>query len=162
VGTAQTVCFAVATATIVLPLFAPQPLVGIIAASFGLSSWAIGAAATVTLLGYATGLFLLTPLTDLLETRRVILTTVIADVFALAAAAAAPSAAAFFSAAFVIGTMTSAIQMLVPAAAILAPELQRGRVIGNVVSGLMIGILLSRPIGKPHSRGCGLAGLLCA
>ena len=90
-STAQTISFAVATATIVLPLFAPQPLVGIIGASFGLSSWEINAAATMTLFGYATGLFLLTPLTDLREARRVILTTVTADVLALAAAAAARS-----------------------------------------------------------------------
>jgi len=158
VSTAHTVSFAVATAMIVLPLFAPQPLVGIIGASFGLSSWSIGAAVTVTLLGYATGLFLLTPLTDLLETRRVILATVIADVFALAAAAVAPSAAAFFGAAFVVGTMTSAIQMLVPAAAMLAPEPQRGRVIGNVVSGLMIGILLSRPIASLAAGAWGWRG----
>lgn len=113
VSLARTVSFSAATATIVLPLFAPQPLVGIIASSFSLSSWAIGAAATVTLLGYATGLFLLPPLTDLLETRRVILATVAADVVALAAAAAAPSALAFFVSAFVVGITTSSIQMLV-------------------------------------------------
>lgn len=145
-STAQTISFAVATAMIVLPLFAPQPLVGVIGASFGLSSWAIGAAATVTLFGYATGLFFLTPLTDLLEMRRVVLTTLVADVLALAAAATAPTGPAFLGAAFVIGVMTSTIQMLVPAAAMHAPEPQRGRVIGNVVGGLMVGILLSRPV----------------
>lgn len=158
VSLARTVSFSAATATIVLPLFAPQPLVGIIASSFSLSSWAIGAAATVTLLGYATGLFLLTPLTDLLETRRVILATVAADVVALAAAAAAPSALAFFVSAFVVGITTSSIQMLVPAAAMLAPEPQRGRVIGNVVSGLMIGILLSRPIASLTAGAWGWRG----
>lgn len=142
---ARTSSFAVASATIVLPLFAPQPLVGVIGASFHLPSWVIGIVSMVTLLGYATGLFLLTPLTDLLEARRVILTTVTVDVLALISAAIAPSAVAFFGSAFLVGTMTSAIQMLVPTAAALAPETQRGRIIGNVVSGLMIGILLSRP-----------------
>jgi predicted MFS family arabinose efflux permease len=52
--------------------------------------------------------------------------------------------------------------MLVPAAAMLAQEPQHGRVIGNVVSGLMIGILLSRPIASLAAGAWGLAGFLCA
>jgi predicted MFS family arabinose efflux permease len=157
-STAQVGCFAAAVAMIVLPLFAPQPLVGVIGTSLNLSPWAVGTAATVTLFGYAVGLFLLTPLTDLFENRRVILTTVIADVVALVAAAAAPSAVVFCGAAFVVGVTTSAIQMLVPIAAMLAPEAQRGRIIGNVVSGLMVGILLSRPIASFATEAWGWRG----
>ena len=157
-STARTVCLAVAAATIVLPLFAPQPLVGVIGASLRLSSWAVGSAATVTFLGYAVGLFLLTPLTDLFENRRVIVTTVMADFVALVAAAVAPSAAAFFCSAFVIGMMTSTIQMLVSTTAMAAPEAQRGRVIGNVVGGLMVGILLSRPIASLAAEAWGWRG----
>lgn len=150
--------FAVAVAVIVLPLFAPQPLIGVIGPSLNLPPWAAGATATVTLLGYAVGLFLLTPLTDLFENRRVILTTVVADVVALVAAAAAPSAMVFFPAAFAVGVATSAIQMLLPAAAMLAPEARRGRVIGNVVSGLMVGILLSRPVASLTTEAWGWRG----
>ncbi|MFP3560052.1 MFS transporter, partial [Paraburkholderia sp. SIMBA_049] len=44
------------------------------------------------------------------------------------------------------GAAFSVIQMLVPMAAAMAPEAQRGRAVGNVMSGLMLGILLSRVV----------------
>jgi predicted MFS family arabinose efflux permease len=157
-STARAVCFTVAVAIIVLPLFAPQPLIGVIGPSLNLSPWAMGAAATVTLLGYAAGLFLVTPLTDLIENRRVILATIVVDVIALVVAASAPSATVFFGAAFAVGVATSAIQMLVSTAAMLVPEVRRGRVIGNVVSGLMVGILLSRPIAGLATEAWGWRG----
>src|SRR5262249_40289589 len=47
---------------------------------------------------------------------------------------------------FAAGCATSAIQMVIPVAASLVGEAHRGRIIGNVMSGLMIGILLSRPL----------------
>jgi predicted MFS family arabinose efflux permease len=146
-----TVLLAAVVGVIVLPLYAAQPLVEPIASSFGLSVATAGLAATMSMVGYAAGLFLLVPLSDLIETRRIVLTTLSADVVALAAAALAPSAALLFLATFAAGVSASAIQILVPAAGSLTPQAQRGRVIGNVMSGLMIGILLSRPI-------AGLAG----
>jgi predicted MFS family arabinose efflux permease len=138
--------FAIAVGVIVLPLYAAQPLISSIAASFGLSPGAMGLTSTMPMAGYAAGLFVLVPLTDLLETRRLILTTLSAGAIALTAAAFAPSSALFLLAAFAFGASASAIQMLVPAAASMVPETRRGRVIGNVMSGLMLGILLSRPL----------------
>ena len=141
-----TLLFAVAVGVIVLPLYAAQPLISSIAASFDLSSGTMGLTATMPMVGYAAGLLLLVPLSDLLETRRLILTTLSAGAVALAAAALAPSSLFFLLAAFALGASASAIQMLVPAAATMVPEAQRGQVIGNVMSGLMIGILVSRPL----------------
>jgi predicted MFS family arabinose efflux permease len=141
-----TLLFAVAVGVIVLPLYAAQPLISSIAASFDLSSGTMGLTTTMPMVGYTAGLLLLVPLSDLLETRRLILTTLSAGAVALAAAALAPSSPFFLLAAFALGASTSAIQMLVPAAATMVPEAQRGQVIGNVMSGLMIGILVSRPL----------------
>jgi len=131
---------------IVLPLYAAQPLISSIAASFKLSSGTMGLPTTMPMVGYAAGLLLLVPLTDLIETRRLVLTTLVIGAVALAAAALAPSSPFFLVAAFAVGASASAIQMLVPAAASTVPESERGQVIGNVMSGLMIGILLSRPL----------------
>src|SRR5215471_7880397 len=138
--------FAVAVGVIVLPLYAAQPLISSIAASFGLSPSAMGLTATMPMVGYAAGLLLLVPLIDLLEMRRHILTTLLVGAAALAAAALAPSSPFFLLAALAFGASASAIQMLVPAAAGMVPEPQRGQVIGNIMSGLMMGILLSRPL----------------
>jgi predicted MFS family arabinose efflux permease len=141
-----TLLFAVAVGVIVLPLYAAQPLISSIAASFHLSSGTMGLTTTMPMVGYASGLLLLVPLSDLLETRRLILTTLSAGAVALAAAALAPSSPFFLLAALALGASASAIQMLVPSAATMVPEAQRGQVIGNIMSGLMMGILLSRPL----------------
>ena len=140
-----TLFFAVAAGVIVLSLYASQPLAGIIGPSLGLGGTDTGLVTTITLLGYAGGLFLIVPLTDLVENRALITRTLSAAVAALAGAAAAPSALLFLVASFFVGVSASAIQMLVPTAAALAPASERGRVVGNVMGGLMLGILLSRP-----------------
>ncbi|MBD9489911.1 MULTISPECIES: MFS transporter [unclassified Ensifer] len=140
-----TLLFAAAVGVVVLSLYSSQSLLGPIGASFGLDASEAGLVTTLTLLGYASGLFLLVPLTDLAENRTVIVATLAVDVAALVAVACAPTPSLFLAACYVAGVTTSAIQMLVPVAAQLSSEAQRGQVVGNVMSGLMIGILLSRP-----------------
>lgn len=115
--------------------------------------------ATLTLLGYATGLILLVPLTDLKENRRVVLLTLSGGIIALSAAAVSPSADLFLVAAFAVGASASAIQMIVPIAAALTPEAVRGRVIGNIMSGLTIGILITRPIASLGAEAFGWRGV---
>ncbi|WP_143524068.1 MFS transporter [Rhizobium rhizosphaerae] len=146
IGKRLTVVFAVAVGVVVLALFASQPLVGIIGRQLGLSADLSGLATTLTLLGYATGLILLVPLTDIIENRRLILTTLVANVCSLLSLASASTRVTFLIASFLVGLSISAIQMLVPVAASLSSEARRGRTVGNVMSGLMLGILFSRPI----------------
>lgn len=136
---------AIATGVIVTNLFAPQILVGLIASAFGMTTTHAGLVGTLTLLGYAFGLFFLVPLTDMFENRRLIVLTLFAAVIAAACTAAAPSAGLLLTAVFLLGASCSAIQMLVPLVASMAHPSERGRVIADVMSGLMVGILLSRP-----------------
>ncbi|WP_198353816.1 MFS transporter [Sphingomonas sp. MA1305] len=161
-GSPPTALFALAVGVVVLALYASQPLVGIIGPELGLSPVTSGLATTLTLLGYATGLFLLVPLTDLVENRQLILTTLAANVCALLMLAAAPTAAAFLIASFLVGLSTSAIQMLVPVAASLSSESSRGRTVGNVMSGLMLGILFSRPLASLVTEAAGWRSLYTA
>lgn len=150
--------FAAAVGVIVLPLYAPQPLVALIGPSLGFPLRTASLVAMTPMLGYATGLVLLVPLIDILENRRAILLTLLANVVALASAAAAPAPALFLLAAFAAGGAASAIQMVVPVAASLVGEERRGRIIGKVMSGLMIGILLSRPIASLAAAAVGWRG----
>ena len=140
-----TTILAIAVGVIVLPLYAAQPLLASIGPSLGISSDNIGIVATMPMLGYATGLVFLVPLTDLVEVRRLVLLTLGVGIAALIAVAASPSAPIFLAAAFVVGITATATQMLIPLAAGLAAEAVRGRTIGRLMSGLMIGVLLSRP-----------------
>lgn len=141
-----TALFALAVGVIVVNLFAAQTLTGLIGPSLGFGAGAAGLVATATLLGYAAGLFLLVPLADLLENRSLVLRLLACAVVAAAIAPFAPSVPVLLAVLFVLGAACSAIQILVPIAAHMAPAERRGRVIGDVMGGLMIGILLSRPL----------------
>jgi predicted MFS family arabinose efflux permease len=138
--------FALATGVIVVSLYLPQPLVGQISTSLGLSPAAAGLVNTLILAGYAAGLFLLVPLCDLVENRRLILATLAINAAALAVAACPIAPAGFLAISFVVGLTTCSIQMLVPLAAAMTVEQQRGRVIGNIMGGLLLGGMLSRPL----------------
>ncbi len=127
-------------------LYYAQPLIGVIAPDIGLGETAASLLVTFTQLGYCAGLVLLVPLGDLLENRALTCWTLCCAAAALAAAACAPTAAAFLAAALCIGVASVAAQMLVPMAAHLSPDASRGRTVGNVMSGLLIGIMLARPI----------------
>jgi predicted MFS family arabinose efflux permease len=144
--TPLTLLFAGATGIIVMNLFAAQPLTGPIQRSLGLAGSLTGAIATLPQLGYALGLVLLVPLADLIENRRLILRTLWACAALLALAMLAHTGGVFLAALLLAGASSSVIQMLVPMAASMASEDKRGRAVGNVMSGLMLGILLSRPL----------------
>lgn len=143
---ALTILFAAATGVIVMNLFAAQPLTGAIQRSLHVPASLTGAIAMLPQLGYALGLVLLVPLSDLIENRRLIVRTLSACAALLALAMVAHQGAAFLVALFLAGAGSSVIQMLVPMAASMASEARRGRAVGNVMSGLMLGILLSRPL----------------
>jgi len=138
--------FALAVGLLALNLTSAQPLIGIIAPAIHLAPGAYGLISMLILLGYAAGLILLVPLTDLFENRRLILGMFAGNVISLAVAALAQQSWLFLIAMFVMGMTTSVIQMLVPLAASLTPPERRGRVVGNIMSGVMLGILLSRPL----------------
>ncbi|KVT02934.1 MFS transporter [Burkholderia ubonensis] len=142
----MTLFFAATVGVIVVDLFAAQPLTGPISAELRLPPGLAGLVAMLPQLGYAAGLVLLVPLVDLLENRRVIVTTLAVCAAMLALPALTRSGTVFLLATFAAGAASSVIQMLVPMAASMAPNAQRGRAVGNVMSGLMLGILLSRPL----------------
>lgn len=131
---------------IVANLYYAQPLVGPISASTGISASLSGFIVTMTQLGYAAGLLLLVPLSDVLENRRLILLLLSVAVIGLFVAAFTTGATIFLISAVLIGLGSVAAQILVPLAAYLSSEGERGKIVGNVMSGLLLGIMLARPI----------------
>ena len=136
---------AVAAGLIVANLYYAQTLVGPISAATGLSPAAAGLIVTLTQVGYTLGLLFVVPLGDLLENRRLIVVALAIASVALLAAAFATSAAVFLTAALAIGLSSVAAQVLVPFAAHLSSEAERGHTVGKVVSGLLLGVMLARP-----------------
>ena len=130
----------------VASLYYSQPMLGDLGADIGASGRALGLVPTLTQLGYASGILLLAPLGDRYDRRRIILMKAAALVLALLFAAAAPSIHVLLIASLAIGLTATMAQDIVPAAATLAPDAHRGKVVGTVMTGLLLGILLSRVI----------------
>ncbi len=141
-----TLFLATACGLIVANIYYSQPLAGPIREALGLTPAAAGVIVTMTQVGYGLGLLLIVPLGDLFENRRLVLGVVGLAILALLGAAFAPGATVFLAASFLIGVGSVAVQILVPYASHLVPEAVRGRMVGNVMSGLMLGIMLARPV----------------
>jgi len=138
--------FAAGAGLAVAALYYSQPMLGELGADIGASPRQIGLVPTLTQLGYAAGIFFLAPLGDRFDRRRIILIKAAALCVALLAGGASSSIALLLVASLAVGLAATMAQDIVPAAATLAPEAQRGRIVGTVMTGLLMGILLSRVV----------------
>ncbi len=130
----------------VASLYYSQPMLGVLGAAIHAGEREIGLVPTLTQLGYALGLLLLAPLGDRYDRRNIILIKGAILALSLLAAALAPSLGFLLAASLAVGLTATMAQDLVPAAATLAPASSRGRVVGIVMTGLLLGILLSRVV----------------
>ncbi|WP_075006812.1 MFS transporter [Stigmatella aurantiaca] len=130
----------------VASLYYSQPMLGVMKATLGASDAAVGLVPTLTLLGYALGILLLTPLGDRFDRRRIILIKATLLSVALLLGSIAPDMGVLLAVSFAVGLTATLAQDIVPAAAALASEHERGKVVGSVMTGLLLGILLSRVI----------------
>ncbi|MBY0414221.1 MAG: MFS transporter [Bdellovibrionales bacterium] len=137
---------AVAVGITAANLYYAQPLVSLIAQSLNLSPGVAGLVTTLTQIGYGIGVLFIIPLGDLVENKKLIVGMLSLTVFALIGLAFSSQLVPYFIAAFLLGLGASAVQIIVPYSAHLTHESIRGKVVGNLMSGLMVGIMLSRPI----------------
>ena len=135
---------AISTGCIVANIYYAQPLLADMAREFGLSVPQIGAVAMLTQIGSATGMLLFVPLGDKYERRGLIASLLVAGAAALLLMASARTVWWLCVASFAVGAATSCVHVIVPLAAHLAPAQQRGRVLGGVFGGLLMGVLLAR------------------
>lgn len=137
---------AIIAGAVITNIYCTQPILPLIAAGLKVDLTAVDLVAGAALLGFSTGLGLLLPLGDRYDRRKLVLCQ-IALAFALAAAAAvAPGIWALIAASFGLGIVSCVPQQLVPFAAAMSLASERGRSVGTVVSGIMVGILTGRTI----------------
>jgi predicted MFS family arabinose efflux permease len=136
----------VAAGLSVASLYYSQPMLAVLGAELRASDAVLGLVPTVTQLGYALGILLLAPLGDRYDRRRIILLKSGLLAVALLLGGLAQSAGMLIAVSVAIGLAATATQDIVPAAATLAAAEQRGKVVGTVMTGLLLGILLSRVV----------------
>lgn len=124
-----------------------QPLLGLIAKDFSVSESAAGKISVLTQLGYAFGLLLIVPLGDKFLRKKLILIDLVLVFGALLWMTFATELWMLYAASLLIGTTSVIPQLFVPIAAELSSEKDKAGNIGLVVSGLLLGILLSRFVG---------------
>jgi predicted MFS family arabinose efflux permease len=135
---------ALSVGAIVANIYYVQPLLAAMARTFAVSASVIGLVAMLTQVGTAIGMLIFVPLGDSHE-RRALLTMLLSGAcLALCGVATAQNLIWILIASFAVGLCGAAVHIIVPFAAQMAPENSRGRVLGTVFSGLLLGILLAR------------------
>jgi MFS family permease len=138
---------AVACGVFVANIYYNQPILQLLQQAFPRAVGLVNLVPTATQLGFGCGLFLLAPLGDQFDRRKLILWQAAVLIVALVCLAAAPNAWSLVIASTVVGFSGSVPQQIVPFVADLAAPSRRGQVVGTVMSGVLCGILLGRAVG---------------
>lgn len=146
----------------VASLYYSQPILGVLGADIQASDRAVGLVPTLTQIGYALGILLLAPLGDRYDRRRIIVIKAWVLALALLLSGFAQGIVWLLGASLAVGLTATLAQDAVPAAATLAPAAQRGKAVGTVMTGLLLGILLSRVVSGLVAEQLGWRAVYCA
>ncbi|WP_313052296.1 MFS transporter [Atlantibacter hermannii] len=136
--------FSLTCALAVANVYSAQPLLASMAESLNVLPGSMGAVITATQTGYAVGLIFLVPLGDRVNRKTLVIVQLMLSVLALTAAALAANFTMLLGAMLLVGLMAVVAQLMVAWAATLSAPEQRGKVVGSVTSGIVLGILFAR------------------
>jgi predicted MFS family arabinose efflux permease len=134
----------VACAVGVASIYYNQPLLLVMGKTFGRDARSMELVAVATQLGYAAGILFFVPLGDVAERRSLMMRMYAAVSVALLLAALAQGLAWMIVASALVGVMASVTHVVLPIAPELVTHEERGKAIGTVMTGLLLGILLAR------------------
>jgi len=137
---------AIITGISVANLYYLQPLLSDISLSFQVSPTTVGSGAMLTQIGYAIGMLLILPLADIVNRKRLICIVAIGAAIVLFVIGVNHNLWIFLLATLLLGMLSVTPQLIIPLGAELADPKNRGMAIGKIMSGLFIGILLSRTL----------------
>ena len=141
-----TFLLALACGAIVANLYYAQTLITLIGSDLHLNLKLSGFIVTLTQLGYGAGLLFIAPLSDLLENRRLIIVLLALTFLSLLGIIFSPTSSTLLLFCFLLGLTSASAQVIIPFVAHITPIEKRGQVVGTVMSGLLLGIMLSRPL----------------
>lgn len=139
-----TFLFSLTCALAVANIYFAQPLLESISLSLQVPAGMIGGVVTATQVGYAAGLIFLVPLGDLVKRKTLVVTLLLLSMLALIVAGLSPNFVTLLCAVLFVGLMAVVVQIMVAWVALLAAPQRRGKVVGTVTSGIVLGILLAR------------------
>lgn len=143
---ARILLFALSAGVLVASLYYVQPLTSLLAAAFHVSVTQAGYLVTATQIGYVLGIVFLVPLSDVLNRRKLLTWMLLAKICALILAATSQNIIVFLIASLLMGITSSALMVITAMVASYAPDHSRGRMVGTVMTGLLLGILLARTV----------------
>lgn len=141
-----TFLLALACGAIVANLYYAQTLIALISSDLHLNLKLSGFIVTLTQLGYGAGLLFIAPLSDLVENRRLIIVLLVLTFLSLLGIIFSQTSSILFIFCFFLGLTSVSAQIIIPFVAHITPIEKRGQTVGTVMSGLLLGIMLSRPL----------------
>ena len=145
-GRPTVLLLAVVCGAAVANIYYAQPLLPVVAQAFGVDEGRAGLLVTASQIGYAAALAFLVPVGDILERRRLVSVLLAVTGLLLVGAALAPTLGVLLAAVAIVAVTSAVAQIVVPMAASLASDENRGSIVGTVMSGLLVGILLARTV----------------
>ncbi|ELH1434776.1 TPA: MFS transporter, partial [Raoultella ornithinolytica] len=139
-----TCLFSLTAALAVANVYFAQPLLESLATSLSVQSATVGLVVTLTQIGYAVGLLFIVPLGDLVNRKYLVITQLLLLATALTVAGLSQRWFMFLGAMALVGMMAVVVQIVVACTAALAAPAGRGKAVGMVTSGVVLGILLAR------------------
>lgn len=134
----------IASGLVVANIYYNQPLLALIASEFNVSEIEVGRISVLTQIGYAVGLLFIVPLGDKYWRKKLILIDLVFVVACLVTIYISRSLWIIYLASFILGVTSVIPQLFVPMTAELSSPSKKAENIGLVMSGLLLGILLSR------------------
>ncbi len=138
--------FSVTTGAMVANLYYAQPILPQIAETFSYDVTKTGYLTTFTQIGYALGNLFLVPLGDVANRRKLLSVVMLINIASLLVAALSPNYLLFALASLAMGVTACGVMVIVPYVASHSTDSNRGRMVGIVMTGLLLGILLARTI----------------
>jgi len=139
----QVLIMATTAGIAVANVYYSQPILQAMATHFHISIEKAGNISVLSQIGYGLGLFLLTPIGDMIERKRLILYLQIGLIISLLLMAFSPSLTLLYLGSLFIGVFSVVAQVILPMAASLVKE-NRGKIVGQIFTGILIGILVAR------------------
>jgi predicted MFS family arabinose efflux permease len=146
IGSRMALLLAFVSGAAVANVYYAQPLLDDLGSQLKMSAAALGWVTTATQGGYLVGLVTVVPLGDRFDRRRIMLVQLALTAVGLFGAAVAPSAWTFLVFSAFFGAASTVVQVITAFAAAASPPGRRGRTVGVVTSGVVLGILLARTI----------------